>query len=56
MGKDGPVIELQDKGKAREQLLDWLPKPETDKDINNDGFIDAIKKSDNVWKEGDYEE
>lgn len=27
MGKDDPVIELQDKGKAREQLLDWLPKP-----------------------------
>lgn len=27
MVKDSPVIELQDKGKAREQLLDWLHKP-----------------------------
>lgn len=41
MGKDGPVIELQDKGKAREQLLDWLPKPETDKDINNYELLQA---------------
>lgn len=31
MGKDGPVIELQDKGKAREQLLDWLKNDYGDK-------------------------
>lgn len=54
-GKDGAVIELQDKAKARDQLLEWLPKPEMGQKIGNDGFIDAINKSNDAWKEGDYE-
>ena len=54
-GKDGAVIELQDKAKARDQLLEWLPKPEMGPKLGNDGFIDAINKSNEAWKEGDYE-
>lgn len=54
-GKDGAVIELQDKTKARDQLLEWLPKPEMGQKLGNDGFIDAINKSNDAWKEGDYE-
>ncbi|WP_337960102.1 hypothetical protein [Leuconostoc mesenteroides] len=32
MGKDGPVVELHDRSKARQELLSYLDKRATDSD------------------------
>ena len=51
MGKDGPVIEMHDRNKSRDKLIEMMGdyvKPE----VTEDGLIDAIKNS-SVFGEND---
>lgn len=52
MGKDGPVVELHDRNKARDKLLELMGDYVKD-EVAEDGLINAIKQSSNVFGEGD---
>lgn len=52
MGKDGPVVELYDRNKARDKLLELMGDYVKD-EVAEDGLINAIKQSNNVFGEGD---
>jgi len=51
MGKDGPVIEMHDRNKARDRLLEMMGEY-VKEDVIEDGLINAIKQS-QVFGESD---
>lgn len=51
MGKDGPVIEMHDRNKARDRLLEMMSEY-VKEDVIEDGLINAIKQS-QVFGESD---
>lgn len=55
MGKDGPVVELYDKQKAMQQLLELLPE-QKNKNVGGDSFLQAIEEGVKALKEQEVDD